>query len=75
MTTTTNQPQMQRENAVKNSLASVRMEGLEPSADAKAIFQQFVDGELTSEQMDCAFDEHLTRLYGSVPLSRNACSQ
>ncbi len=68
MTTNTNQ----REQAVKNALSSVRMEGLEPSNNATAIFQRFVDGELTLAQMDSAFDEHLNSLNGFLSLSRNA---
>ena len=61
----------QRAKEVENALASVRMEGLEPSDSAKAIFQRYVDGELTSEEMDRAFDAHLDREYGPVRLSRN----
>ena len=71
MTTNTNQ----REQAVKNALASVRMEGLEPSTNATAIFQRFVDGELTLAQMDSAFDNYLNSLNGFLPLSRNAGTQ
>ena len=68
MTTNTNQ----REQAVKNALASVRMEGLEPSDNANAIFQRFVSGELTLAQMDSAFDDHFSSLNGFLRLSRNA---
>lgn len=41
------------------AIASVRMAGLEPSAQAKAIFEHYVNGELTSEQMGRAIDQHL----------------
>ena len=71
MTTNTNQ----REQAVKNALASVRMEGLAPSTQATAIFQRFVDGEFTLAQMDSAFDNYLSSLNGFLPLSRNAGTQ
>ena len=64
----------QRAKEVENALASVRMEGLEPSDAAKAIFQRYVDGELTSEEMDRAFEAYLDREYGPVRLSRNECS-
>jgi len=61
----------QRAKEVENAIASVRMEGLEPSDAAKAIFQRYVDGELTSEEMDQTFDAYLDREYGPVRLSRN----
>jgi len=41
----------QRELEVENALASVRMEGLEPSAEALVIFQRYIDGGLTLEEM------------------------
>lgn len=61
----------QRAREIENALASVRMEGREPSDEAKAIFQQYVEGELTSEEMGRAIDQHLDRTYGPVRLSRN----
>ena len=70
----TEQDRVQRKREVESALASVRMEGLEPSEGAKAIFQRYVDGELTSEEMDREFETHLDREYGSVRLSRNAGS-
>ena len=68
---TTDRAQAQRANEVENALASVRMEGLEPSAEAKAIFQQYVEGELTSEEMGAAIDRRLDAKYGPVRLSRD----
>ncbi len=56
---------------VENALASVRMEGLEPSDAAKIIFERYVEGELTSYEMDRAFDKHLDASYGPVRLSRD----
>ena len=56
---------------MENALATGRMEGLEPSVDAKAIFQQYVDGELTLEQMGRAIDEHADRQYGPVRIPGN----
>jgi hypothetical protein len=72
--TTLDRTRMQREREVKNALASVRLEGLEPSAEAKVIFQRYVDGDLTSEEMGSAVDQLLDRRYGPVRLSRNDCS-
>jgi hypothetical protein len=61
----------QRAGEIENALASVRLEGLEPSAGAKAIFQRYVDGELTADEMDAAMAELLDREYGPVRLPRN----
>jgi hypothetical protein len=66
-------PQTNRAREVENALASVRMEGLEPSDGAKMIFQRYVDGELASDEMDRAFDKHLDANYGPVRLSRDDC--
>lgn len=56
---------------MEDSLASVRMEGLEPSDEAKAIFQRYVDGELTLQEMGRAIQEHLDHDYGPGRLPRN----
>lgn len=61
----------QRAREIENSLASVRLEGLEPSAEAKAIFQRYVDGELTPQEKAQAFQDFLDREYGPVCLPRN----
>ena len=71
--TTLDRTRIQREREVNNALASVRLEGLEPSAEAKAIFQRYVDGDLTSEELDRAFDQYFDRKYGPVRLPRHEC--
>ena len=60
-----------RSRSIENALASGRMEGLEPSPGAMAIFQRYIDGELTLEQMGAAMDEYADREYGPVRLSRD----
>ena len=72
--TTLDQTRIQREREVENALASVRMEGLEPSAEANGIFQRYVEGDLTLEEMGRTLDRLLDRQYGSVRLPRNDCS-
>ena len=72
--TTLDRTRKQREREVENALASVRMEGLEPSQEAQGIFQQYVDGDLSLEAMGRAVDQLLDRQYGPVRLSRNECS-
>ena len=58
----------QRALDVENALASVRMEGQEPSEEAKAIFQRYVDGDLTLEEMGRQIDKLLNEKYGPVRL-------
>lgn len=60
-----------RARSVENALASGRMEGLEPSPGAMAIFQRFIDGELTMEQSGAAMREYCQEEYGPVRLPRN----
>jgi hypothetical protein len=60
-----------RVREVENALASVRMEGQEPSEEVKSLFQRYVDGDLTSEQLDHEILLHFDREYGSVRLPEN----
>ena len=71
--TTTDRTRTQREREVENALASVRMEGLEISSEAQTMFQRYVDGDLSSEELDRAFDRYFDRKYGPVRLPRNEC--
>lgn len=61
----------QRLQRVRSVLASVRMEGLEPSAEAARLFQRYVEGELSFETLNDMFLEHLSSLHGPVPVSGN----
>jgi fido (protein-threonine AMPylation protein) len=45
-----------RVREVENALASVRRQGLEPSDEAKAMFQRYVDGQLSSRKPGRAID-------------------
>jgi len=69
--TTTDRAREQRAGEVNNALASVRIEGLEPSAEAKALFQRYVNGEMSFEELDLAFDDFFDRKYGPVRLPGN----
>jgi hypothetical protein len=69
--TTTDAARRQRAREVENALASVRMEGLEPSDEAKAMFQRYVDGELSSDELGRTIDQLLDEKYGPVRLSGN----
>ena len=60
-----------RLNEVRQALASVWLEGLEPGQEAKAIFQRYTDGELTLEQMGAEIEALHDREYGPVHVSGN----
>ncbi|MBM3739052.1 MAG: hypothetical protein FJW39_25025 [Acidobacteria bacterium] len=59
----------ERAREISNALASVRLEGLEPTDEAKAILQRYADGALTADGMGHAIDQLLDREYGPVRLS------
>ena len=40
-----------RREAVENAVADLRLEGLAPTGDARLLFEQFVQGDLTEEQL------------------------
>jgi len=40
---------MDKEQAIKNAEASLRMEGFSPSADMKDLLRQVLDGEITEK--------------------------
>jgi hypothetical protein len=40
-----------RRKAVENAVADLRLEGLAPTAEVRLLFEQFVQGELTEEQL------------------------
>ncbi len=65
----------ERARQMDDALASVRLEGLEPSDEAKAIFERHVDGELTEAEMGAAIDALHDRKYGPVRLPRDERSQ
>ncbi len=69
--TTADRARIQRERAVENALATVRMEGLEPSGEALDIFRRYVEGDVSLEDMGRAVDRLLERQYGPVRLSGN----
>ena len=40
-----------RREAVENAVADLRLEGLAPTADARLLFERFVQGDLTDEEL------------------------
>ena len=67
----TAQERAKRLEEVRQAQASVRLEGLESGIEAKAIFQRYVDGHLTPEQMGAEIEALHDRQYGSVYVSGN----
>ena len=54
----------ERRARVDQSLASVRLAGLEPTEEAKAIFERYVAGELTVDETGEQIDALNARRYG-----------
>jgi Antitoxin VbhA len=67
----TEQERAKRLDEVRQALASVRLEGLEPGHEAHSIYQRYVEGELTLEQMGAEIEALHDREYGPVPIPRN----
>ena len=67
----TDQTRANRLDNVRQALASVRLEGLEPGDEAKAIFSRYVEGELTLEQMGAEIEALHDREYGPIHQSRD----
>ena len=40
-----------RHEAVENTLADLRLEGLTPSYEAKVLFERYISGELTDQDL------------------------
>ena len=60
-----------RASDVEEALASVRLEGLEPGAEALAIHQRYVDGEINLEQLGREIETLHDRQFGTVRLPLN----
>jgi len=59
-----------RTRVYEEALASIRLEGLELDEHAKALYQRYIDGELTLAEVGGAIDELDDREFGPVPRSR-----
>jgi hypothetical protein len=53
--------QKERENSVKQTLASEAIEGYRPDADFLALLARYVSGELTMAQIDAITDEQYSQ--------------
>ena len=71
MATTSPPAQTRRAREMASAIASVRIEGIEPSEEGKAVFERYIAGEITLAEMGRAIDELHDRIYGPVRLPRN----
>ena len=62
----TEQERKERQARVARAAASVRLEGLEPSAAAKAIFDRYITGDLTTEEMAAEIRALNAREFGPI---------
>jgi hypothetical protein len=67
--TITDQERAERHARIERATASVRLEGLEPTDAAKSIFERYVSGELTIEQMGA--EDSSAEEFGPVHVSRD----
>jgi hypothetical protein len=66
---TSDRARIERAREVDNALASVRIARLEPSDDAKVLYQRYFEGQVTSEELERAFDLYLDSKYGPATRS------
>jgi len=65
----TDQERTERQARVARAVASVRLEGLEPTEAARAIFDRYVAGDLTTEEMAAEIQALNARKFGPIHVS------
>jgi hypothetical protein len=55
----------------EEAVASIRLEGFELDEEVKALYQRYINGELTLAEVGSAIDELDDREFGPVSLSRH----
>lgn len=65
----TDQGRSDRQARVARAVASVRLEGLEPTEAAKAVFDRYVAGGLTTQEMAAEIRALNAREFGSIHIS------
>jgi hypothetical protein len=64
----TGEERAKRSSNVEQALASARLKGLEPCPEELAIYQRYVEGEISLAQVGAEVDALHDRDYGPVPL-------
>jgi hypothetical protein len=62
-----------RTKIYQGALASVRLEGLEPDDETKALYARYMDGELTLAEVGRAINELNDRDFGPISVSGHEC--
>lgn len=62
----TDQERTERQARVTRALASVRLEGLEPTESAKAVFDRYAAGKLTTQEMAAEIQALNAREFGPI---------
>ena len=65
----TDQERTDRQARVARAIASVRLEGLEPTEAARAVFDRYVAGDLTTQQMAAEIRALNAREFGPIHVS------
>jgi len=65
----TDQERSDRQARVARAVASVRLEGLEPTEAAKAVFDRYVAGHLTTQEMAAEIRALNAREFGPIHIS------
>ena len=71
ITPITDQERSDRKARIGRAMGSVRLEGLEPTDAATSIFERYISGELTIDEMGSEIRELNAREFGPVHLSRH----
>jgi hypothetical protein len=69
ITRITEQEKAERQARIERATASVRLEGIEPTWAAKSVFDRYVSGELTFDQMGTEIRALNAREFGPVHIS------
>jgi hypothetical protein len=67
----TDRERTERQARVTRAVASIQLEGLDPTQAARAVFDRYVDGELTVQEMVEEIRALNARHSGPVPVSRD----
>jgi hypothetical protein len=61
-----------RARVYEEALASVRLEGFDLDGQTKALYERYINGELTLAEVGSAIDELDNREFGPLSLSRHS---
>jgi hypothetical protein len=65
----TDQERTERRARVARAIASVQLEGLDPTEEARAVFDRYVAGDLTTQEMALKIRALNVRRFGPIHVS------